>query len=257
MNEGLNLLNKLQSVAKELCATAKMAHKHGKSLGGDGFYGKRFHTLVVHFSSLESALSPHLCEASIPDEQRQQFDRAVSNLKSTRPAKETKADALKSLELLSATTLGPRLELPSEEPKPKTEAVLPLAVVKGSRGYLENVVTQANACYEARCFDACSVMIRKLVEILVIEVYESKKRAADIQNSAGDFLMLRDLITKILTDTQWTLARESKRSLPELKSLGDRSAHNRRYLATKADVDRVVDGLRVVVDDLLHLSGLK
>jgi len=45
--------------------------------------------------------------------------------------------------------------------------------------------------------------------------------------------------------------------LPEIKSLGDRSAHNRRYIAKKADVDKVIPGLRVLADDLLHLGKLK
>lgn len=257
MSDALSLLTKLQFAAKELCATAKTAEKNRKSLAGDSFYGKRFHSLVVQFATVERALTPYLHSANIGDEERKQFQNLVATLKATKPGKQTKSDALKSLQLLSATTIGAALQSPPHEPSSIAEPVLPLAVVRGVRGYLEKVVTQANACYDARCFDACSVMIRKLAEILIIEVYESKGRAADIQNSVGDFLMLRDLVTKVLADTHWNLGRETKRSLPELKSLGDRSAHNRRYLATKPDIDRVLDGLRVVVDDLLHLAGLK
>jgi hypothetical protein len=41
-----------------------------------------------------------------------------------------------------------------------------------------------------------------------------------------------------------------------MESLGDRAAHARRYIATKQDVDKVISGLRVVVEELLHLAGL-
>jgi len=69
--------------------------------------------------------------------------------------------------------------------------------------------------------------------------------------------MLRDLVSRILTQTHWNLSRETKRELPNIKSLGDRSAHNRRFIATKPDVDKVIPGLRVIADDLLHLAKLK
>jgi hypothetical protein len=43
-------------------------------------------------------------------------------------------------------------------------------------------------------------MIRRLLETLIIEVFEQHKLAAKIQNPAGDFLYLRDLITATLAE---------------------------------------------------------
>lgn len=140
---------------------------------------------------------------------------------------------------------------------PKTEQVLSHSVVERTRGYLETVIQQANGSYEHNWFDSCSVMIRKFVEILIIEVYEAHNKASEIKDRNGDFLMLGDLVSCILKETGWNLQRETKRVLPEIKSLGDRSAHNRRYIAKKADVDKVIPGLRVLADDLLHLANLK
>ena len=45
--------------------------------------------------------------------------------------------------------------------------------------------------------------------------------------------------------------------MPEIKKLGDRAAHNRRYWATKQDIANVLSGLRTAADDLLHLAGHK
>ena len=66
------------------------------------------------------------------------------------------------------------------------------------------------------------MMIRKLIEVIIIAVYEAAGRSTNIKNSASDFLMLADLIAHILGDTQFNLARETKRSLPDVKILGDR-----------------------------------
>jgi hypothetical protein len=100
-------------------------------------------------------------------------------------------------------------------------------------------------------------MIRKLVENLIIDVYEVNKREAEIRGGDGEYLMLSGLITAMLKQTHWALQRETKRSLPEVKKLGDRAAHNRRYEATRQDIDQVVSGLRAAADDLLHLAGRK
>jgi hypothetical protein len=100
-------------------------------------------------------------------------------------------------------------------------------------------------------------MIRKLVEILIIETYEAHKREVEIKDNNGEYFMLGSLVDAVLKATYWNLARESKSTLPKAKALGDRSAHNRRYVATVADVNAVIPGLRVLVDDLLHIAGLK
>jgi hypothetical protein len=98
-------------------------------------------------------------------------------------------------------------------------------------------------------------MARKLAEVLIIAVFEAKGESAAIKKD-GNFLMLSGLVDAILARTDWNLGRETKTALPLLKSLGDRSAHNRHYMARKADLDKVLSGLRVTVEDLLNHAGL-
>ena len=76
--------------------------------------------------------------------------------------------------------------------------------------------------------------------------------AETIKNSHGDFLYLRDLIAKTVAEPSWNLGRNTKTALPRLKSIGDLSAHSRRYVAHRNDIDKVIDDLRVVVQE----SGL-
>lgn len=100
-------------------------------------------------------------------------------------------------------------------------------------------------------------MIRRIVETLIIEVYEAAGRSQDIKDANGEFKMLRDLVTTILADSAFNLGRDVKKSLPLLKELGDRSAHKRRYNATQQDIENVLSGFRVTVEELLHLAKLK
>lgn len=139
--------------------------------------------------------------------------------------------------------------------QPATEHVLPLDVIKNTRKYFEQIVNQANGCYEKGWFDACSVMVRKLIEVLIIAVFEAKGEAAAIKKD-DNFLMLSGLVDAILARTDWNLGRETKVALPRLKTLGDRSAHNRHYMARKADLDKVLPDLRVAVEDLLYHGKL-
>ena len=100
-------------------------------------------------------------------------------------------------------------------------------------------------------------MIRKLVENLIIDVYEKHKKEAEIKNKDGDYLMLSGLVNAMIGQPHWSLQRETKKALPDIKQLGDRGAHNRRYEANRQDIDKILPGLRAALDDLLHLAGHK
>ncbi len=45
--------------------------------------------------------------------------------------------------------------------------------------------------------------------------------------------------------------------MPKLKDLGDKSAHSRRYNADKGDLQPLLPDIRLVVQELLYLAGLK
>jgi hypothetical protein len=250
-------LKELLSVSEEAYSVSKTAAKNRQSLSGDNFYGNKFHALIVKLSQLETKLHPIADRLLTDASDKAKFISRLEILRSVDAVPAQKAEAYKTLSLVCHSKLSPVLESMAANPVPATEQVLPLAVVRNTRRYLEIVVLQANGCYEHQWFDACSVMIRKLIEILIIEVYEARGGDAEIKDPNGDFLMLSKLVDKILAEKSWNLARDTKRALPMIKSLGDHSAHNRRYVSTRDDVDKILPGLRVIADDLLHLARLK
>jgi hypothetical protein len=134
---------------------------------------------------------------------------------------------------------------------------LPRDVWKETRGYLEAVCVQLNGCYQCTFYDAASVMIRRVAETLIIECYEHLSREAEIKGSDGYYLMLKDLIGKVNGSPGLSLGRDAKKALTAIKELGDRSAHNRRFRATKPDLDKLQSGVRVAVDEMIALADLR
>lgn len=146
---------------------------------------------------------------------------------------------------------------PEEGLASTTQAVILISLVRGTRGYIEKVSNQINGAYENGWYDACAVMLRRLIETLIIETFENHGIANKIQNSSGDFFYLRDLIDKMLSEKTWNLSRNTKQALPKLKDVGDKSAHSRRYVAQRGDIQPLLADIRTVVQELTYLSGLK
>jgi len=146
---------------------------------------------------------------------------------------------------------------PVELERPHHEKVLPGSVFANTRSYIEKIVFQINGCYEAGCYDACSVMIRRLLETLIIEAFEHHKVVSQIQDSNGAFLRLSGLIDQSLQCKRWNLTRNCKSHIRKLKAIGDLSAHSRYYLAQRNDIDKHADGVRIVAQELLFLAHLK
>jgi hypothetical protein len=130
-------------------------------------------------------------------------------------------------------------------------------LVKGTRGYIEKITNQINGTYANGWYDSCAVMIRRLIETLIIEVYEHYSLEPNIKDGNGDYLFLKDLIDKFMNETRWTIGRNVRKALPKLKDVGDKSAHSRRFNANKTDIDNLLGDLRDVTQELIYLAVLK
>jgi len=138
-----------------------------------------------------------------------------------------------------------------------TNNYFPLELFNNTRGYLTNISQQAAACYDQGLYDACSVMTRKLLEVLIIEAFERHNISNKLKNSSDNFYYLSDLIEIFKNETTWNIGRNAKNSLPSLKKMGDLSAHNRRYIARKIDLDKLKDDLLDIPTKVLHCSAPK
>lgn len=129
----------------------------------------------------------------------------------------------------------------------------PIELFDNTRGYLKTIANQALASYNKGIYDGCSVLTRKLIEILIIECFERHGTDNLIKKADGTFYYLSDLITEFLKEPSWNIGRNAKNGLPKIKRLGDHSAHNRRYIARQQDLDNIKSDIRIVIEELIHL----
>jgi hypothetical protein len=235
----------LEKLAKEAVETAKKAKKYGKSLSGDNFYGNKLATLRADATNtLRQLASSSAGDSSAIAELMEAIFSPLTDRKA-------RAAAFQEFSYRLRTTWR-SAPLPREE-----EGVFPLSILaQAKRGYLVTVGRQMNGSFTSGWYDAAAVMMRRLIEISIIEAFEGKNIAAKIRDGDGNYLQLTDLITRTLGEPSLPLSRNAKRALPDLRDVGHMSAHGRYFTAKKEDVEAAKPGCRVVVEELLHHAGL-
>lgn len=126
-------------------------------------------------------------------------------------------------------------------------------ILANTRGYLTKISSQACKCYEYGLYDASFILIRKLLETLIIELFEKNGIHSVIKDTDGNYLMLSKLIQAIGDEESFELSRNTKSVLPRIKKLADASAHNRRFSAQKSDLDNLRDDIRMMIEEFVHL----
>ncbi len=147
---------------------------------------------------------------------------------------------------------GPLVELKEVDTSP---SVIPDSFVKGTLPHLEQLVRQINGAYNYGFYDACAVLIRRLLESLIIEVFITKKLATEIRANNA-FLSLEKLIGKITNHSQIILARNTPGTMENAKRLGDIAAHDRNYITQSQDINDHKTEIRRVIKELLTLAGI-
>ncbi|WP_162789451.1 DUF4145 domain-containing protein [Altererythrobacter sp. ZODW24] len=160
-----------------------------------------------------------------------------------------RASAKQSTSETLSVFLGPH------RPNPSTE-FLDSGLFADTTQYVREIVAQINVTFSNACFDACSVMIRRLTETLIIEAFERHGGIQEITDVNDELVTLKFLIEKAKATRQFSISRQTKNALPHLKNVGDWSAHNRRHLARISDLEKVREHLRLASSDFAHLASL-
>lgn len=131
-----------------------------------------------------------------------------------------------------------------------TNNLIPMSIVSGTRNYIEEITRQMCCCYDMGLYDACLVMMRKLLETLIIECYERHGASDEIKNNKK-YYFLSDLIPKYLNSEYWNSSVNLQNNIVEIKRYGDLSAHNRRFIAKKEHIDRIKSGVEQVIQEII------
>lgn len=134
--------------------------------------------------------------------------------------------------------------------------ILPEVLYENTRGYIISLGKQINASYENNIFDGCSVLMRRLIEILLIHSYEATGNISIIQDGDG-YRNLSFIVNDILQNKRFMLSKEVQSVIDKFRMLGNLSAHKIQYNAKKAYIDDVKILYRVTIEELLYLSQIK
>jgi hypothetical protein len=129
---------------------------------------------------------------------------------------------------------------------------LPKDLFESTRPYIEAIGTEALIAYEQGLYNSALVMVRRVLETFIIEIFEKDQKDYLIKNPNGDFLFLSDLWKKLVGE--YNIGRGSKKAFIKIKKFADLSAHDRRYLAKKKDLDDLKDDIRITVEELKILA---
>lgn len=121
------------------------------------------------------------------------------------------------------------------------------------RPYVRRLVEEINGCRQYNFLDGCAVLMRRLMEVLVIEAYEKVDRGTSIRGPDGYF-PLSSLIGEITSGKDFRLSRSSPRALERCKAIGDTAAHSRNYITKAIDIDEYSAEYRRLIDELRHLE---
>jgi len=240
-------IDRLIAMAERAQEVARTAKRNGQSLDGANFYANKMAALRTDATNAFREVDERsLGDASAIAELMESVFAVDAKPKARAQAARDLTHALRT-----TTAAPPRSSAGKEE-----AGLFPLVKLQQTRrGYLVRVGRQMNGAYSEGWYDASAVMMRRLLETVIIEAFEAKGLDSKIKNANGDFLMLTDLVNAALAEP-WNLARNVRSNLANLKNAGHTSAHSRRYIAEKSDIDKIESVFREAVEVFLHLAGL-
>ncbi|ALI08763.1 MULTISPECIES: DUF4145 domain-containing protein [Pseudomonas] len=137
------------------------------------------------------------------------------------------------------------------------DSLLPeILLHESKRQYLIKIAQQINSAYENNLFDACSLMMRRLLEILIIHCFEAENIPEQIKDEEGNFQNLKTLINKIKSKSEIKLSPEAKKEIDTFRELGNLSAHRIRYNCRRDDIRNLKLEYRAIIEELLYLAKL-
>lgn len=122
--------------------------------------------------------------------------------------------------------------------------------------YILRLLPQINGAYENEWYEAAAMVLRRLVETLIIELYSRRGWTNEVQDTdTKEFLSLKALIDKINGDARLHVQRRTIEGLNKVKELGDTAAHDFKIRIRKSDLDAIQSSVRLTIERLIFTIG--
>jgi len=152
--------------------------------------------------------------------------------------------------LSSLEYLEDQFSVDEEHSKPKISYnFLAEDTFSSNRQYLVRMCEQINGTYEYEFYDGCAVLMRRLMESLLIEVFETVEEAHLIKGTDGNYKMLKGIISAI-GQSSIKFARGIDKIISDVKKVGDNAAHGRAHVTKKNDINDLKIDYRRLISEL-------
>jgi len=234
---------------------ARQAKRGNKSLKGNNSYAEKFYELRTNitrlFREMQSMAMPTAnagLERTIAD-----IEKELGYFFDPKTSEYDRRDLRRHISMLVRTEVDPALKNSQQQ---KADFI-PLEIVDKSRGYVVNVARQVNQCFQNDCFDACGVMTRRLLETLIIEVFEKKGLANNIKDGGGNYLMFSELVGRLINTPETPVGRTTKKELPTIATVLNNCAHSRTFNISKAQLVQYQAFIIISVQELMSLWDIR
>jgi len=149
----------------------------------------------------------------------------------------------------------PKREKKSADPR-YSHAYLQPEILEKMPEYITRLIPQVNGAYEREWYEAAAMVLRRIMETLIIELYTRRGWTQDVQDpTSNEFLMLKALIDQLNGDARLRVQRRTIDGLNRVKELGDTAAHDFRVRIRKSDLDRIQSVARLACERLVFTIG--
>jgi len=122
--------------------------------------------------------------------------------------------------------------------------------------YIVRLVPQINGTYDQEWYEGTAMVLRRLMETLIIELYTRRGWSRDVQDpDTNEFLQFKSLIDKLNGDARLRMQRRTIEGLNKVKEVGDTAAHDFRIRIRKSDLDRIQSAVRLTCERLIFTIG--
>ena len=156
----------------------------------------------------------------------------------------------------ATATKAPKIKKKQPTAKQSSDSYLQPEILEKMPAYIIRLVPQINGSYEHEWYEGTAMVLRRLMETLIIELYSRRGWSRDVQDpDTNEFVPLKALIDKLNGDARLHMQRRTIDGLKKVKEVGDTAAHDFRIMIRKSDLDKIQSAVRLTCERLIFTIG--
>ena len=133
-----------------------------------------------------------------------------------------------------------------------------IILYENTRGFISKLAIQINISYDQKIADACAVLMRRMIEILLILSYRAQSRENEIKEPGSDqFKNLTSIVNYTISNKVLNIQKDTAEVLHDFRELGNFSAHGIQYNCRIEEISKIKRSYRFAVEDLLYTAQIK